>query len=306
MAATSTNARPACILRPCATRQVGIPHIRYSWTSTLQGETVATLAHDRRVLAASVVADQALIVGCDGGAMLAWDLRRPNKCLSKVDRAHQTRVRALSATFSVHGSAEGARYVASASSDGIVKTWDVRALTGGVGDAPLAVAELDAKARFTCLCAFDELAGARRHRKQQAKAVREPSSRARASGSDSSGGDETAAQDPRSTSKLGDGDHALEAAHKSARPAVRGAAVAPKHKAGAPGSAANESGCRSKRGATHGGKGQDGLLEQGTRKKRSKNDKQIVEGSDELQIAATKLSQITSTKSSQRKRKGKS
>lgn len=116
-----------------------------------QGATVAVLAHSRKVLCAAAADDTTVLAGCDGGSLVIWDTLEPDDPLATVEGAHSTRVRAMTAPFALQGAPGPC--IATASSDGTVKVWDLEGLRQGV-EEPLAA--VDVGARFTCLCAFDE------------------------------------------------------------------------------------------------------------------------------------------------------
>lgn len=130
----------------------------------MQGDTVATIEPNRKVLAVKTHGENTLVAGCEGGHLMCWDIRKPSECIFSLDKAHKSRIRGLTAPFELstdllgddgvlHG--QGRTCIASASSDGVIKTWSMATLMGG-SETPAALAEIDAQARFTCLCVFDE------------------------------------------------------------------------------------------------------------------------------------------------------
>jgi hypothetical protein len=128
----------------------------------MQGDTVATIDPQRKVLSVTTHGENTLIAGCEGGHLMSWDIRKPSLCIFSLDKAHKSRIRGLTAPFQLSADIIGgtgalaSTCVASASSDGVIKTWSMATLTGNGGDEPTALAEVDAQARFTCLCVYNQ------------------------------------------------------------------------------------------------------------------------------------------------------
>lgn len=80
-----------------------------------------------------------------------WDLRT-NSVQQSVERAHASRVRGLAAVSA--GSGALPELLASASSDGVVKLWDARAMSSPSSASrkdPTCIAQATTRARITCL-----------------------------------------------------------------------------------------------------------------------------------------------------------
>ena len=110
---------------------------------------------------------QVLVTGGEDGSLTAWDVRANAPALS-VARAHAARIRGVAplaapAPDQGLGSGSGGWAVGAASSDGVVRVWDLRrasaAGSGGSGAAAGSgsgtgwLAEAATGARLTCLCA---------------------------------------------------------------------------------------------------------------------------------------------------------
>lgn len=130
----------------------------------MQGDTVATIEPNRKVLSVATSGEYMLVAGCEGGHLMSWDIRNPSKCMFSLDGAHKLRIRALTAPLKVPAdvlseadctNGMGRSCIASASSDGAVKLWSTETLKGGNAE-PKPLGEINVGARFTCLCAFDE------------------------------------------------------------------------------------------------------------------------------------------------------
>lgn len=122
--------------------------------SGLSGE----LLHPRRVMCMAWVNDDTLLTGTEAGSIHAWDICSSTQTCEVV-KAHQTRVRGLTVS-SQHRLALNVPQesqigvapqftVASAASDGVVKTWCFTSETDQVTLQP--VSELATGARLTCL-----------------------------------------------------------------------------------------------------------------------------------------------------------
>lgn len=137
----------------------------------MQGHTVATIDPNRKVVSVSTQGEHTLVAGCEGGHIMTWDIRKPSECMFSLDKAHKSRIRGLTAPFDLSSAVLGSNgdsqvtgsgtstnsttCMASASSDGVVKVWSMSTLSGAT-QSQVALAEVDAQARFTCLCVFDE------------------------------------------------------------------------------------------------------------------------------------------------------
>ena len=120
----------------------------------MQGETTASLLHDRRVLACQPCAMHTVVTGCEGGSLHAWDVRKADEPLASHEHAHACRVRALCVGTSIKQRASdlaATDALASASSDGSIKAWSVERVCERGTLQPLA--HVNAGARFTCMCA---------------------------------------------------------------------------------------------------------------------------------------------------------
>ena len=108
------------------------------------------LPHSRRVMCMAWANDDTLLTGTEAGSMHAWDVGTSTQ-ICEMMKAHQTRLRGL--TVASKASREGepqAQYiVASAASDGVVKTWCFAIELDQATWQPLS--ELATGARLTCL-----------------------------------------------------------------------------------------------------------------------------------------------------------
>lgn len=102
---------------------------------------------DKRVLAFGAAKNGILYTGGEDRGITAWDLSS-GKVSSRIEGAHSTRVKGIVIFDNRNDGSELCTLVASASSDGIIKIWDVRM----IGDEkPTPLAETNTKARLTCL-----------------------------------------------------------------------------------------------------------------------------------------------------------
>lgn len=148
----------------------------------MQGVTTGVLPHERRVLSCKPFGKHTLISGCEGGSMHVWDTRKVSQPLASCQSAHAARIRSLCTDLSdiqLQGQApesvntRGQGLFATASSDGFVKLWDMEAVCrAGGNEDPKPVAAVDAKARFTCMCAVR--ASGRRSRGVESEAGESP------------------------------------------------------------------------------------------------------------------------------------
>uniref|UniRef100_A0A1D2A8Y5 P21-activated protein kinase-interacting protein 1-like protein n=2 Tax=Auxenochlorella protothecoides TaxID=3075 RepID=A0A1D2A8Y5_AUXPR len=130
---------------------------------------LATLSHERRVLCHAFHGEDVLLTGCDDGSLHAWSIPDEAEILT-IPEAHGSRIRGLAvapqssasdASSSIQASKSPStahalpRLVGTASSDGTLRLWnleDIRAGAGGAAPQPLA--EVDTRARLTCLTAM--------------------------------------------------------------------------------------------------------------------------------------------------------
>jgi len=101
-------------------------------------------------------ARQVLVSGGEDGSLTAWDLRANAAAFSRP-RAHAARIRGVAALGAPAAAGSGGSdwLVGAASSDGVVRLWDLRRAGGGGAPASGAgwLAEAATGARLTCLCA---------------------------------------------------------------------------------------------------------------------------------------------------------
>ena len=88
-----------------------------------------------------------LYTGGEDRGITAWDLSS-GKVSSRIEGAHATRVKGVVVFDTRKDGSELCNLIASASSDGVIRVWDVRT----IGNAkPTPLAEANTKARLTCL-----------------------------------------------------------------------------------------------------------------------------------------------------------
>mmetsp|Transcript_2944 Transcript_2944/g.6452 ORF Transcript_2944/g.6452 Transcript_2944/m.6452 type:complete len:445 (-) Transcript_2944:128-1462(-) len=121
-----------------------------------EGGLRATLTLPRRVMSAVQQDDDMLLTGLEDGSVRVWDLRASTP-VHVMERAHPSRVRGLAILRKGEGKLP--LQLASASTDGLIKTWDLRMLGGGGTAAGLGSAATNA--RLTCLCVVDTNSPAR-------------------------------------------------------------------------------------------------------------------------------------------------
>lgn len=89
-----------------------------------------------------------LFTGGEDRNLTAWDTAS-GKVAYCIEDAHSARVKGIVVLSQSDGTADGDPYmVASASSDGIIRVWDVRMANK---DKPSPLAEANTKSRLTCL-----------------------------------------------------------------------------------------------------------------------------------------------------------
>ena len=121
----------------------------------LEAGLVGELPHDRRVLCIAWHQDYVILTGTEAGSIHAWDITSSTQICEKV-KAHQTRIRGLVVDISgaplakvLQDKAGAQCTVASAATDGTVKTWSFDTARGA--DALQPLSELATGARLTCL-----------------------------------------------------------------------------------------------------------------------------------------------------------
>ncbi|KAL3162923.1 hypothetical protein ABBQ32_009365 [Trebouxia sp. C0010 RCD-2024] len=123
------------------------------------------LPHSRRVMCMAWANDDTLLTGTEAGSIHSWDVPNSKQTCEEV-KAHQTRLRGLTVTSQERLSPEAPQdtetkvqahfVVASAASDGVVKTWRFSSKINQVTLQPLS--ELATGARLTCLTLVTPLA----------------------------------------------------------------------------------------------------------------------------------------------------
>ncbi|KAL4436114.1 hypothetical protein ABPG77_005562 [Micractinium sp. CCAP 211/92] len=146
---------------------------------------LCTLSHPRRVLCMAWAPGNRVVTGSEDGSLRLWDAQAGVELLC-ISRAHTSRVRALALVdssgidgSSSSGSAGGGStegrplLVATCSSDGCVKLWDLsKAAAAGVptgASGGSCLGEAQTRARLTCLAAVDAVPVM--HRRQAAAAA---------------------------------------------------------------------------------------------------------------------------------------
>ncbi|CAM8987983.1 unnamed protein product [Rhodiola kirilowii] len=115
---------------------------------------VCELENRKRVLCAAPGQNGLLFTGGEDKSITAWDTNT-GKVAYAIDDAHSTRVKGIVVMSSCDGNstAEGEKcedpyLIASASSDGVIRVWDIRSATNG---KPNPLAEVNTRSRLTCL-----------------------------------------------------------------------------------------------------------------------------------------------------------
>jgi protein MAK11 len=88
-----------------------------------------------------------LYTGGEDRGITAWDLSS-GKVSSRIEGAHATRVKGVVVFDNRNDGSELSNLIASASTDGVIRIWDVRTIGNG---KPTPLAEANTKARLTCL-----------------------------------------------------------------------------------------------------------------------------------------------------------
>jgi len=88
-----------------------------------------------------------LYTGGEDRCVTAWVLSS-GKVSSRIEGAHATRVKGVVVFDNRKGGSELSNLIASASSDGVIRIWDIRTIGNG---KPTPLAEANTKARLTCL-----------------------------------------------------------------------------------------------------------------------------------------------------------
>lgn len=104
----------------------------------------------KRVLCATPCENGILLTGGEGRCVTAWDVKS-GKVAYSIEEAHAARVKGivvLTKNSSGAFSDDDPHIVASASSDGVIRVWDVRM---AIKDKPNPLAEANTKSRLTCL-----------------------------------------------------------------------------------------------------------------------------------------------------------
>ncbi|WVZ91283.1 hypothetical protein U9M48_037474 [Paspalum notatum var. saurae] len=119
---------------------------------TLHDSEDARIVHEmdsgKRVLALAPAKNGILYTGGEDRCITAWDLSS-GKASSRIEGAHATRVKGVVVFDSQKkGGSVLSNLIASASSDGVIRIWDIRT----IGNAkPTPLGEANTKARITCL-----------------------------------------------------------------------------------------------------------------------------------------------------------
>ncbi|KAH9312095.1 hypothetical protein KI387_027130, partial [Taxus chinensis] len=110
-----------------------------------------SLQHGKRVNCLAPYKNGLLLTGGEDTTIRAWDLAS-GKITFAIENAHKSRIKGLAVLGSKTSieSDENPYFVASASSDGFVRVWDIRMVNK---ENPTPVNETDSKARITCLAA---------------------------------------------------------------------------------------------------------------------------------------------------------
>nr|XP_043626272.1 p21-activated protein kinase-interacting protein 1-like [Erigeron canadensis] len=109
---------------------------------------IVELPTKKKVLCIAPGMNGLLYTGGEDRNLTAWDTDS-GKVAYSIEDAHSARLKGIVVLSKIEGTDEGEPFlVASASSDGIIRVWDVRMATK---DKPTPLAEVNTKSRLTCL-----------------------------------------------------------------------------------------------------------------------------------------------------------
>ncbi|WIA38971.1 hypothetical protein OEZ86_005123 [Tetradesmus obliquus] len=116
-----------------------------------EGAVTARLQHSRRVVSLLQQQDgAALLAGTDDGSLALWDLRAAaQQPVFELAKAHSSRIRAIVAVTPAAGGEGPPLHLATASSDGVVKLWDSRALSSSSSSSLQELAQVPTSGRIT-------------------------------------------------------------------------------------------------------------------------------------------------------------
>ncbi|XP_031504730.1 uncharacterized protein LOC116267247 [Nymphaea colorata] len=109
---------------------------------------IGSIENPNRVLCVAPAEGGLLFMGSEDGKLRAWDTTAGTMAYC-IDDAHAARVKGLTILGSKGEGGDPSYMVATASSDGVVKVWDMRMF--GNGQQPLPLAQAETKSRLTCL-----------------------------------------------------------------------------------------------------------------------------------------------------------
>ncbi|CAD6255416.1 unnamed protein product [Miscanthus lutarioriparius] len=101
----------------------------------------------KRVLAMAPAKNGVLYTGGEDRCVTAWDVSS-GKVSSRIEGAHATRVKGVVVFDNRKGGSELSNLIASASSDGVIRIWDIRTIGN---EKPTPLAKANTRARLTCL-----------------------------------------------------------------------------------------------------------------------------------------------------------
>ena len=150
---------------PSGTKYYACAQSRTTITSAETGAVCGVFDAPSRVMCATMAGSDALaVLGLEGGDVVGYDTRAPpTKHALRITKAHPTRVKGVVVPYDDHdagvamgGPAWGATSLVTASSEGVVRLWDLRVAGKGGGaasarDIDEPVAEAEGGGRFTCL-----------------------------------------------------------------------------------------------------------------------------------------------------------